>query len=77
MNTPDSLLANKSQVSTEFNKIARRYKLATSFSQGYGSDLQHSVNRMGLKGDEFRFTSNSLDAIFMAYGIRNMPDLSM
>lgn len=134
MNTSESLLANKSQVSTEFNKIARRYNLATSFSQGYGSDLQHSVNRMGLKGDEYLadlccgtgkstkaclnalpngkilaidfskdmlavaeqelsalnpeqklsfkdqdvmnldLADDSLDAIFMAYGIRNMPD---
>jgi len=134
MNTPNSLLENKSQVSTEFNKIARRYNLATSFSQGYGSDLQHSIDRMGLKGDEYLadlccgtgkstkaclnalpngkilaidfskdmlavaekelsvlnpqqklsfkdqdvmnldLADSSLDAIFMAYGIRNMPE---
>ncbi len=134
MSTPDTLLANKTQVPKEFNKIARRYDLATSFSQGYSSDLKLSVQRMNLKGDEYLadlccgtgkstlaclealpdgqilavdfsdemlavaeqqisvtntnqkltfknqdvmnldLPDNSLDAIFMAYGIRNMTD---
>jgi ubiquinone/menaquinone biosynthesis methyltransferase len=134
--TTDSqvLLSNKSQVPKEFNKIARRYDIATSFSQGYSSDLDLSVKRMNLKRDEkladlccgtgkstisclkalpngfvmavdfsdemlkmaqqrlaeqypaerlsfllkdvmeLDFPDNSYDAIFMAYGIRNMPD---
>ncbi len=136
MSNPESLIENKSQVPKEFNKIAKRYDIATSFSQGYGSDLQLSVDRMNLKGTEYladlccgtgkstaacqkalpqgkilaidfsddmlevaqsRITAdtpaqeltfknqdvmnldlpdNSLDAIFMAYGIRNMPDYS-
>jgi len=119
------------------DKIARRYDLATSFSQGYASDLQLSVDRMQLSGNEqladlccgtgkstiaclnalpkgsvlavdfseemlavarqqlsvtsphqkltFRnqdvmnldLPDNSLDAIFMAYGIRNMSDYAI
>jgi len=134
INTAENLLQNKSDVPYTFNKIARRYDLATFFSQGYSKDLQRSVNLMQLKGDEYlldlccgtgksttcclrslptgkvlaidnssemlrvaeanlshkfpenkcRFlemdvmnlsmADNSVDAIFMAYGIRNMPD---
>jgi ubiquinone/menaquinone biosynthesis methyltransferase len=131
--TPDALIQNKKVVPSEFNRIAKRYDLATSLSQGYQKDLQTSVDRMNLKGNEYladlccgtgkstiaclnnlpkgkvigidnsegmletareklipkfgnkvTFTQqdvmnldladNSLDAIFMAYGIRNMPD---
>jgi ubiquinone/menaquinone biosynthesis methyltransferase len=132
--TPDTLIKNKSEVPSEFNRIAKRYDLATSLSQGYQKDLQTSVDRMNLKGDEYLadlccgtgkstiaclnnlpngkvigidnsegmlqaageklipkfwekkvtfvqqdvmnldLAENSLDAIFMAYGIRNMPD---
>lgn len=131
--TPDALIQNKKEVPSEFNRIAKRYDLATFLSQGYQKDLQTSVNRMNLKGDEYLadlccgtgkstiaclnnlpngkviaidnsegmletareklittfgskatfiqqdvmnldLEDNSLDAIFMAYGIRNMPD---
>jgi ubiquinone/menaquinone biosynthesis methyltransferase len=132
--TPDVLIQNKKEVPSEFNRIAKRYDLATSLSQGYQKDLQTSVDRMNLKGDEYLadlccgtgkstiaclnnlhdgnvigidnsegmleaareklstkfgkdkvtfvqqdvmnldLADNSLDAIFMAYGIRNMPD---
>lgn len=132
--TPDTLIQNKKEVPSEFNKIAKRYDLATSLSQGYQQDLQTSVDRMNLKGNEYLadlccgtgkstiaclndlpngkvigidnsegmlatareklvpkfgeikvtfnqqdvmnldLADNSLDAIFMAYGIRNMPD---
>jgi len=132
--TPDALIQNKKEVPSEFNTIAKRYDLATSLSQGYQKDLQTSVDRMNLKGDEYLadlccgtgkstiaclnklpngkvigidnsegmleaareklipkfgkdkvafvqqdvmnldLADNSLDAIFMAYGIRNMPD---
>ena len=132
--TTDALIQNKKEVPTEFNRIAKRYDLATFLSQGYQKDLQTSVDRMNLKVNEFladlccgtgkstiaclnnlpngkvigidnsegmleeareklipRFgkdkvtfaqqdvmnldlADNSLDAIFMAYGIRNMPD---
>ena len=131
--TPDSLIHNKKEVPSEFNKIAKRYDLATFLSQGYQKDLETSVDRMNLNGNEYladlccgtgkstiaclnnlpngkvigidnsegmletarekltpkfgdkvTFTQqdvmnldlkdNSLDAIFMAYGIRNMPD---
>ena len=130
----DQLIKKKEDVPHTFNKIARRYDLATLFSQGYSKDLQHSVSLMNLKGNETildlccgtgkstkycldalpqgkvigidnssgmlevarkNFASsldngtcefieedvmdldqpeNSVDAIFMAYGIRNMPD---
>jgi ubiquinone/menaquinone biosynthesis methyltransferase len=130
----DQLIEKKESVPQTFNKIARRYDLATLFSQGYSKDLQHSVNLMNLKGNELlldlccgtgkstkycleavqkgkvigidnssgmlnvaikKFSKyihdgqcefieqdvmnldqpdNSVDAIFMAYGIRNMPD---
>jgi len=132
--SPDALIQNKKEVPSEFNRIAKRYDVATSLSQGYQKDLQTSVDRMNLKGDEYLadlccgtgkstiaclnnlpngkvigidnsegmleaarekllqkyekdkvtfaqqdvmnldLADNSLDAIFMAYGIRNMPD---
>ncbi|MBE0571332.1 MAG: class I SAM-dependent methyltransferase [Ignavibacteriaceae bacterium] len=131
--TPDTLIQNKKEVPSEFNKIAKRYDLATSLSQGYQKDLQTSVDRMNLTGNEdladlccgtgkstiaclnnlpngkvigidnsegmletareklipkfgnkvtfvqqdvmnLDLADNSLDAIFMSYGIRNMPD---
>ncbi|RQW90472.1 MAG: methyltransferase domain-containing protein [Geobacter sp.] len=132
--TPGALIQNKKEVPSEFNRIAKRYDLATFLSQGYQKDLQTSVDRMNLKGDEYLadlccgtgkstiaclnnlpngkvigidnskemlktakvklipkfgkdkvtfaqqdvmnldLADNSLDAIFMAYGIRNMPD---
>jgi ubiquinone/menaquinone biosynthesis methyltransferase len=132
--TPDALIQNKKEVPSEFNRIAKRYDLATFLSQGYEKDLQTSVDRMNLKGDEYLadlccgtgkstiaclnklpngkvigidnsegmleaaraklsvkfgkekvsfvqqdvmtldLADDSLDAIFMAYGIRNMPD---
>jgi len=132
--TPDALIQNKKEVPSEFNRIAKRYDLATFLSQGYQKDLQISVDRMNLKGNEYLadlccgtgkstiaclnnlpngkvigidnsggmleaareklipkygedkvtfaqqdvmnldLADNSLDAIFMAYGIRNMPD---
>ncbi|MCB9641067.1 MAG: class I SAM-dependent methyltransferase [Myxococcales bacterium] len=127
------LIENKPAVPKEFNKIARRYDLATFLNQGYASDLRLSVERMGLQGDEkvldlccgtgkstrpclealpkghvigvdfsegmlemakanlsekfgervefqlqdamnLDFPEASFDAIFMAYGIRNMSD---
>jgi ubiquinone/menaquinone biosynthesis methyltransferase len=130
----NQLIDKKEKVPHTFNKIARRYDLATLFSQGYSKDLQHSVDLMSLNGDEFvldlccgtgkstkycleavpkgkvlaidnssgmlevatkNFSkqiqnrqcefleqdvmnldqpANSVNAIFMAYGIRNMPD---
>jgi ubiquinone/menaquinone biosynthesis methyltransferase len=135
--TPDTLIKNKSDVPSEFNRIAKRYDLATFLSQGYQKDLQTSVDRMNLKGDEYLadlccgtgkstiaclnnlpngkvigidnsegmleaarekllpkfekdkvtfaqqdvmnldLPDNSFDAIFMAYGIRNMPDFEI
>ena len=131
--TPDALIKNKKEVPSEFNRIAKRYDLATFLSQGYQKDLQTSVDRMNLNGNEhladlccgtgkstiaclhnlpngkvigidnsdgmleaareklnpkfgnnvtfvqqdvmnLDLGDNSLDAIFMAYGIRNMPD---
>jgi len=50
--TTHSLMQNKTQVPLEFNRIAQRYDLATFLSQGYQRDLQTSVDRMGLKGNE-------------------------
>jgi len=133
-NTPVSLNQNKKEVPFEFDRIAKRYDFATFLSQGYQKDLQTSVNRMNLKGNELLadlccgtgkstiaclnnlpdgkvvgvdnsegmlqaakeklspkfgkdkvtfvqqdvmnldLNDNSLDAIFMAYGIRNMTD---
>lgn len=135
--TPASLIQNKKEVPSEFNRIAKRYDLATFLSQGYQKDLQTSVDRMNLNGNEFladlccgtgkstiaclnnlpngevmgidnsegmlqtareklyakfgkervgfvqqdvmnlELEENSLDAIFMAYGIRNMPDFEL
>ena len=132
--TAQTLLDNKSSVPFEFNSVANKYDLATFLSQGYQDDLQRSVNRLELNGDEFvldlccgtgksticclnnlpegkvigidnsemmlrvavekyfklfnrnklefvlgdvmtlDYKENSIDAIFMAYGIRNMPD---
>lgn len=130
----DTLQRDKKDVPAAFNRIARRYDLATCLSQGYQQDLQASVDRMKLKGKELvadlccgtgkstiaclnnlpegtvigidnsegmlrvareklsaqvenakvRFVKQDImnltaedapfDAIFMAYGIRNMPD---
>ena len=53
----DSLISDKQRVPHTFNKIARRYDLATYFSQGYSKDLKHSVKLMNLQvfiGDENR-----------------------
>jgi len=135
--TAQTLLDNKSIVPFEFNSVANKYDLATFLSQGYQEDLQRSVNRLELNGDEFvldlccgtgksticclnnlpggkvtgidnsemmlrvaaekyfklfnrnklefvlkdvmtlNYKDNSIDAIFMAYGIRNMPDYKM
>ncbi|MBK7632436.1 MAG: class I SAM-dependent methyltransferase [Ignavibacteriales bacterium] len=132
--TEQSLLKNKSNVPFEFNRVAKKYNLATFLSQGYQSDLQRSSDHLNLKGNELvldlccgtgkstisclkhitsgkvvgidnseemlrvakenyykkydrnklefvqkdvmdlDFEDNSVDAIFMAYGIRNMPD---
>jgi len=132
--TTQTLFDNKSDVPFEFNRVANKYDLATFLSQGYQDDLQRSVNRLELNGDEFvldlccgtgksticclnklpdgkvigvdnsemmlrvatdkyfklfnrnklefvlkdvmklDYKDNSIDAIFMAYGIRNMPD---
>ena len=132
--TEQSLLKNKSKVPYEFNRVAKKYNLATFLSQGYQSDLLRSAEHLKLKGSELvldlccgtgkstisclkhitsgkvigidnseemlkvakenyykkydrnklefvqkdvmdlDFEDNSVDAIFMAYGIRNMPD---
>ncbi|UCH66175.1 MAG: class I SAM-dependent methyltransferase, partial [Ignavibacterium sp.] len=132
-----TLFENKSEVPFEFNRVAKKYDLATLLSQGYQDDLQRSVNRLVLRGDELvldlccgtgkstisclnnlsdgkvigidnsemmlrvatekyykqydnnklefvlkdvmnlDYQDNSVDAIFMAYGIRNMPDYKM
>ncbi|CAN5448163.1 bifunctional demethylmenaquinone methyltransferase/2-methoxy-6-polyprenyl-1,4-benzoquinol methylase UbiE [soil metagenome] len=134
MATPDALIGNKTAVPKEFNKIARRYDMATGLSQGYQADLHRSAVYLNLKGQEqvldlccgtgkstlavlpfittgkvtgvdnseemlqvasekfateissgklslalqdaMRLThpDGSFDAIFMAYGLRNMPD---
>lgn len=127
------LIANKAEVPGQFDKIARRYDVATFLSQGYAEDLRTSVARMQLRGDELLadlccgtgkstraclehlphgrviaidnsegmlqrarqsltdyipqqlelarqdvmaldYPDHHFDAIFMAYGIRNMPD---
>ena len=130
----DELLKSKNEVPLEFNRVAVKYDFATSLSQGYQSDLQRSVDRMNLNGNEYvadlccgtgkstiaclnklpngkvvgidnsegmlesakrkfydqiesgklkfelndvmelDYDDNTFDAIFMAYGIRNMPD---
>lgn len=135
MNTnANFLLANKTRVPGEFDRIAHKYDLATFLSQGYMEDLQRSVARMKLTGTEtlldlccgtgkstlaclkavplgrvigvdnssgmlsvasknlspfvesgqlqlqqqdamnLDFPPESFDAVFMSYGIRNMPD---
>jgi len=128
------LFNDKTQVPAEFNKVAKKYDAATFLSQGYQKDLQRSVDRLELKGNELvldlccgtgqsticvlkrlisgrvigidnseemlkvaeqkysgsydknklefvkqdvmniNYDDESVDAIFMAYGIRNMPD---
>jgi ubiquinone/menaquinone biosynthesis methyltransferase len=128
------LFNDKTQVPAEFNKVAKKYDTATFLSQGYQKDLQRSVDRLGLNGNELvldlccgtgqsticilnrlnsgkvigidnseemlnvakqkysgsydknklefikqdvmniSYDDESIDAIFMAYGIRNMPD---
>lgn len=132
--TEQSLLKNKTKVPFEFNRVAKKYNLATFLSQGYQSDLQRSADCLNLKGNELvldlccgtgkstssclkhitsgkvigidnseemlrvakenyykkfdrnqlefvqkdvmdlDFEDNSVDAIFVAYGIRNMPN---
>ena len=132
--TGTELISDKSAVPFEFNKIAGKYDLATFLNQGYTNDLQRSVDRLELKGNEYaadlccgtgksticllknlpqgkvlgidnskemlnqavkkysdrirsdrlefqvqdvmnlNLPDNCLDIIFMAYGIRNMPD---
>jgi len=129
-----ALFKDKSQVPAEFNKVAKKYDTATFLSQGYQKDLQTSVDRLELNGNELvldlccgtgqstncvlkiltsgkvigidnseemlniarkkyfgsydksklefikqdvmniNYDDESVDAIFMAYGIRNMPD---
>ena len=129
-----ALFKDKSQVPAEFNRVAKKYDTATFLSQGYQKDLQRSVDRLGLSGDELvldlccgtgqsticvlnrlnsgkvigidnseemlivakqkysgsyekaklefvkqdvmniNYDDESVEAIFMAYGIRNMPD---
>lgn len=131
------LLDNKSAVPGEFNKIARRYDMATGFSQGYMYDLETSASLLEVKenelvmdlccgtgkssqallpyidtgmiigvdnsedmlaearkkfyrqiaGGNMRFIQNdamqlefadeTFDKIFMAYGLRNMPDYEL
>lgn len=131
---PDTLIANKTAVPKEFNKIARKYDMATGLSQGYQADLHRSAAYLGLQGHEnvldlccgtgkstqgvlpfitsgkvtgvdnseemlqvarekfateiaagklvldlqdamqLTYTDGTFDAIFMAYGLRNMPD---
>ncbi|MDX2003253.1 MAG: class I SAM-dependent methyltransferase [Chitinophagales bacterium] len=132
--SPTALLDQKAKVPKEFNKIARRYDMATGLSQGYQEDLDRSAGFLNLKGDEYvldlccgtgkstqavlkfisaghvvgvdnsetmlevakeklqsqiaqgklsfslqdamhlSYPEKSFDAIFMAYGLRNMPD---
>lgn len=129
-----ALIENKVAVPKEFNKIARKYDLATGLSQGYQADLNRSATYLALNGTEtvldlccgtgkstqallpyiktgkvvgvdnsevmlqvagekfaaevakgklelslqdamhLNFAPNSFDAVFMAYGLRNMPD---
>ena len=47
-----SLIGNKQKVAAEFNKVANRYDIATTMSQGYQFDLNKSAAAMELKGDE-------------------------
>lgn len=127
------LLQNKVEVPNEFNSIAKRYDIATWFSNGYQTDLNTSAQRiahfkcetaldlccgtgkstMALKSAfpnaniigidnskemlqvakgkaelsdvqfqqadamQLNFKEESFDVIFMAYGIRNMPDYEL
>ena len=48
-----TLIENKTAVPQAFNKIASRYDLATSMSQGYAADLDASVAGLRLRGDEY------------------------
>lgn len=129
-NNSTELILNKKEVPSAFNKVADKYDLATFLSQGYQKDLELSVKRMNLSGEELLadlccgtgkstlackkslhkgkilavdnsseminiakkkfpnddiifevsdvmeldYPDNTFDAIFMAYGIRNMPD---
>ena len=132
-----ALIENKAFVPKEFNKISRRYDIATKMSQGYQDDLDASARRMNLRGDEklldlccgtgkstmaclkflpngtvtgvdnsegmlleatrklsggikngkatfilkdamhLDFADNTFDAVYMAYGLRNMPNYEM
>jgi ubiquinone/menaquinone biosynthesis methyltransferase len=47
-----ALIENKEQVPFEFNKVAQKYDLATTLSQGYQADLNRSAAAIGLKGNE-------------------------
>lgn len=131
------LLNNKSAVPREFNKIARRYDMATGFSQGYMYDLETSAALLEITENEIvmdlccgtgkssqvllpyidagmiigvdnsedmlaearkkfhrqiaggtmrfiqndamqlEFADETFDKIFMAYGLRNMPDYDL
>lgn len=125
---PTSLINDKKAVPKEFNRIGKRYDLATSLSFGYQEDLDFSASKLNLTGGErvldlccgtgkssaavlkhcpdiqltgvdnseimlevarqkfpnvtfeledameLSYPDESFDAIFMAYGLRNMPD---
>ena len=47
-----SLFQDKKTVPYEFNRVAKKYDIATFLSQGYQSDLQRSVDLIELNGDE-------------------------
>jgi ubiquinone/menaquinone biosynthesis methyltransferase len=53
MSSSVALFNDKSKVPLEFNRIAWRYDLATKLSQGYQKDLELSVERMKLNGNEY------------------------
>ncbi len=46
------LIENKAAVPKEFNRIAKRYDLATAMSQGYQTDPNYSARLLNLKGNE-------------------------
>ena len=46
------LIDNKVLVPKEFNNVSASYDFATRMSQGYQDDLDESVRRMDLRGDE-------------------------
>lgn len=133
MSNATLLLQNKAEVPNEFNSIAKRYDIATWFSNGYQTDLNTSAERIAqlkchtaldlccgtgkstmalrkafpkaniigidnskemlavaknkreLEGVQFiqadamqlNLKEESFDVIFMAYGIRNMPDYEL